>query len=136
MLMKLLKLAFCKDRRRDRRIDWQGVGILKIESTSLRGRVLDVSRGGFLFRPTMPTPILNSANATLTVNRLDCPAVIIRRGRDGLHCRFVNSLSAEDLDLLTASPQTEAEPPQSAPATATDSQPAAEPAKPAREISI
>lgn len=101
MFSNLLK-AFAKDRRRYERFSWTGSGIVKIEATVLRGRVLDISRGGFLFRPTLPPPFLGSPNLILTVKGVSLPATILRRSQRGLHCRFITTLTVGEMQTLKA----------------------------------
>lgn len=102
MLGKLFKLAFSKDRRRYERFSWTGAGVIKIETVTLRGRVLDISRGGFLFRPTLPPPFLGSPNLMLTVKGASLPATILRRSQRGLHCRFAATLTVGEMQTLKA----------------------------------
>ncbi len=102
MLVKLFKLAFSKDRRRYERFSWTGAGVVRIETAALRGRVLDISRGGFLFRPTLPPPFLGSPNLMLTVKGVSLPATILRRSQRGLHCRFVVTMTVGEMQTLKA----------------------------------
>jgi hypothetical protein len=102
MLTKLFKLAFSKDRRRYERFSWSGAGLVKIETVVLRGRVLDISRGGFLFRPTLPPPFLGSPNLMLSVKGSTLPATILRRSQRGLHCRFTATLTVAEMQALKA----------------------------------
>ena len=102
MLVKLFQMAFSKDRRRYERFSWTGTGIVKIEAAILRGRVLDISRGGFLFRPTLPPPFLGSPNLMMTVKGVSLSATILRRSQRGLHCRFVNTLTVAEMQALKA----------------------------------
>lgn len=101
MFSNLLK-AFAKDRRRYERFSWTGAGIVKIEAVVMRGRVLDISRGGFLFRPTLPPPFLGSPNLILTFKGVSLPATILRRSQRGLHCRFVATLTVGEMQTLKA----------------------------------
>ncbi len=102
MLVKLFQMAFSKDRRRYERFSWTGTGIVKIEAATLRGRVLDISRGGFLFRPTLPPPFLGSPNLIMTVKGVSLSATILRRSQRGLHCRFVTTLTVAEMQALKA----------------------------------
>lgn len=102
MLVQLFKQAFAKDRRRYERFSWSGSGIVRIEATTLRGRVLDVSRGGFLFRPTLTPPFLSSPALMLTVKGTSLPATILRRSQRGLHCRFATTLTVGEMQTLKA----------------------------------
>lgn len=102
MLVKLFQMAFSKDRRRYERFPWTGTGIVKIETATLRGRVQDISRGGFLFRPTLPPPFLGSPNLMLTVKGVSLPATILRRSQRGLHCRFAATLTVAEMQALKA----------------------------------
>lgn len=137
MLTKLFKIAFAKDRRRYERFTWTGTGIVKIEAAVLRGRVIDISRGGFLFRPTLPPPFLGSPNLILTVKGASLPATILRRSQRGLHCRFSATLTVGEMQALKAMLVDSAEaelqevPPAGAGAPAHHAAPAATPDQPA-----
>lgn len=102
MLAKLFQIAFSKDRRRYERFSWTGAGIVKIETVVMRGRVQDISRGGFLFRPTLPPPFLGSPNLMLTVRGVSLPATILRRSQRGMHCRFTTTLTVAEMHTLKA----------------------------------
>lgn len=102
MLVKLFQKVFSKDRRRYERFPWTGTGMIRIETAILRGRVQDISRGGFLFRPTLPPPFLGSPNLVLTVKGVSLPATILRRSQRGLHCRFAVTLTVAEMQALKA----------------------------------
>lgn len=108
MIPVWVQALFAKDRRRHKRFPAAQAGLIRIEGTVLRGRIEDVSRGGFLFRPTMAVPLLGSPSLTLTVNGLTLAAIIQRRSPAGLHCRFQAPLSDNEVALLQAGAETEA----------------------------
>ena len=108
MIPVWMQALFAKDRRRHKRFPAAQAGLIRIEGTVLRGRIEDVSRGGFLFRPTMAMPLLGSASLTLTVNGLTLAACIQRRSQAGLHCRFLSQLSEDEVSRLQAGAESEA----------------------------
>jgi hypothetical protein len=101
-MLHWLKTIFAKDRRRHPRFPSTNSGMAKVETIILRGRVLDISQGGFLFRPSAPTPLLASANLVLMLKGVNLAATIVRRSGEGLHCRFVTNLPPEEVEIFTA----------------------------------